>query len=212
MLDLGTQLRDYLDETASAVELEDIFAVPTGDGPVRPLVPRTPSRPLAAWSYTAAAALITVLLIGGMAWLVRGGQPEDPTDGTVVPTTATTTVPPIAMTPREVIESHFAAYNAMDVASMMAFYSEDSVITGHPIEAYQAGLVTIERVARVDMLVAAEFNAYIISNLEVSGDIATWDHMWTDSQGFFFCMQGHTAVVRNGVILSWTWPALDSQC
>lgn len=119
---------------------------------------------------------------------------------------------PVVMSPRSVIESHFAAYNAKDLAGVMVFYTEDSVITGHPSEAVQTDLDTIRRVNRVDMLVAAESNAYLITNLEVSGDTVTWDHMWTNNQGFFACVEGHTAVVRNSAIVSWTWPVTDFQC
>lgn len=103
MLDLGTQLRDYLDATAPAVELEDIVAAPIGDANVRPIRARSTARPVQAWMSAAAAAIVILLLVGGMAWLLGSDEPEEP--ATTVPTTVTpttvapTTVAPTTLTP-----------------------------------------------------------------------------------------------------------------
>lgn len=106
MLDLGTQLRDYLDATAPAVELEDIPTKPAGDSQVRALRPRRSSRPVQAWVSAAAAAIVVLLLVGGAAWLLRTDSSEEPAIATtVVPTTVTPTTlsPPTTSTPPDAV-------------------------------------------------------------------------------------------------------------
>jgi len=97
MLDLSTQLRDYLDETAPPVELEEIFTKPVGEEPVRPIERRQPKRLLPRWAFGAAAAVVILLLVGGVVWLSRSdpelGPAEQPTVSTPRPTTPSTVAP-----------------------------------------------------------------------------------------------------------------------
>jgi hypothetical protein len=95
MLDVRTQLRDYLDATAPAVELEDIVMSSAGSDPVRPLHPRMRKPPIQGWATGAAAAVVVLLLVGGLAWLSRTSQDEvvEPTATTTTLGTTTTTSP-----------------------------------------------------------------------------------------------------------------------
>ena len=114
--------------------------------------------------------------------------------------------------PAEVIEDYIAAYNAGDVDAVMVLFSEESVVTGHPFESRSEGLSSIRAVQVRDRNSAATDNPYTISNVEVSGDTVTWDHVWISDDGSQFCMQGHTAVTEDGKILTWSWPTGVFDC
>jgi len=59
------------------------------------------------------------------------------------------------------------------------------------------------------MAAAASENAYTISNVEVSGNMVTWDHLWVNEVGEEYGQVGQSAVVEEVIILSWTWPDGD---
>lgn len=140
MVDLSTQLRDYLDATAPAVEVEDIFAAPIGDGPVRPLQPRRTPRVFAGMAYGVAAAIAVLVLVGGMAWLLRVDPttpPATPAASTVAPTTiADTTAAPTTTLQgfgtedaRDVATAYFEAYNEGDFDAVVALFDPDATFS-----------------------------------------------------------------------------------
>lgn len=114
--------------------------------------------------------------------------------------------------PAAVIEDYISAYNSGDIDAVMTLFSEESVVTGHPSEARSEGLDAIRSVQEGDIAAAATSNAYTISNVDVSGDTVTWDHVWTNSTGNQFCQQGHDAVIKDGKILTWDWPGGGFSC
>jgi hypothetical protein len=135
------------------------------------------------WPWLAAAMVI--VLVGLAVVLVdqgedapAAGQPSDPAD---------------------TIEAYIDAYNAEDIDGVMGFFSEESVVIGHPYAAESRGLEEIRTIQTEDVKLGV---TYTISNLEVTGDTVTWDHAW----GGQSCVEGHLAVVQDGTILSWTWP------
>lgn len=139
------------------------------------------------------AAGITIL--AGVALLVINQEDKTPVAG-----------------PTATVESYIEAYNAGDIDLVMTHFTEDSVITGHPFDASSTGLTEIQAVQVQDIAAAASENAYTISNVEVTGDTVTWDHVWTNSEGNDFCQFGQSAVVEEGIILSWTWPSGGGDC
>ena len=135
MTDLGTQLRDYLDATAPAVEVEDIFAAPTGDDTVRPLRARQGPRLFTGLALAAAAAVAVLLLVGGSAWMLRVDPTTPPATSaastappTAAPTAApTTTLPQFGTADaRSVALAYFAAYNAGDVDAVVGLFVPDA--------------------------------------------------------------------------------------
>ena len=114
--------------------------------------------------------------------------------------------------PAEVIEEYRVAYNAGDVDAVMALFSEESVVTGHPFEAQLTGLAAIRAVQLEDLAAAATENALTISNVEVTDNTVKWDHVWIRQDGNRFCKQGHAAVVEDGKITSWAWPGGGFDC
>ncbi len=117
-----------------------------------------------------------------------------------------------ARTPSQTISAYVTAYNAHDIDAVMAFFTEESVVTDHPFAVEAAGLSSIRILHSQDIRSAAESNAYRISNVEVTGDTVTWDHVWTNDQGEKYCKQGQSAIIEDGTILVWTWPAEDFSC
>jgi hypothetical protein len=116
------------------------------------------------------------------------------------------------LTPAGTIGAHVAAYNAADIDGVMALFTEESVITGHPFDASSTGLAEIRALHVTDMAAAASENAYTISNVEVSGNTVTWDHLWVNDVGEEYCQFGQSAVVEEGIILTWTWPSDGGDC
>lgn len=114
--------------------------------------------------------------------------------------------------PAEVIEEYRLAYNSGDIETVMALFAEESVITGHPLASHQSGLDEIREIQVQDIALASTEDAYAISNVQVSGDVVTWDHVWTRRDGSEACVEGHGAVIEGGKIVSWTWPDTDFQC
>ena len=112
-------------------------------------------------------------------------------------------------TPDQTIRAYTTAYNTHNIDAVMAFFTEESAVTGHPFAAEAVGLSAIRILNIEDIAAAAEFRAYMISNLEVNGDTVTWDHVWTNDEGDTYCQQGQTAIVKDGTILTWTWPQGD---
>lgn len=114
--------------------------------------------------------------------------------------------------PAAVIEAYTEAYNSGDIDAVMVLFTEDSVVTGHPFSNKSEGLLEIRTVQIEDISSGASENAYTISNVEVSGDTVTWDHLWVSDDGSEFCQTGQTAVIEDGKIVSWTWPTASSDC
>jgi len=153
---------------------------------------KTPVRSL--WLVTAALIILAGV---ALAWLNSGqtttvaGQPNDHA---------------------ATIEAYTAAYNAGDIDEVMAFFSEEFVMTDHPFNESVTGLVEMRGVMLRDIASATPENAYTISNVEVSGNTVTWDGLWVNKQGQEYCQFGQSAVVEDGTILLWTWPAGDLDC
>ena len=110
--------------------------------------------------------------------------------------------------PAGVIEDYTAAFNAGDIDAVMALFSEESVLSGHPfgIGFESTGLSAIRALQVEHMGTTTREDALTISNVEVTGNTVTWDDVLTSDDGAQFCIQGHSAVVEDGKILTWAWP------
>jgi hypothetical protein len=110
-----------------------------------------------------------------------------------------------------VIEAYEAAYNSGDIDAIVAVFSEDAVITGHPSgQGPATGLTEIESLHVRDMNSAAEADAYSFTNIETDGDTVTWDHVWTNGAGEDGCGEANSAVVTEDKIVTWTWAPTSS--
>ncbi len=91
MPDLGTQLKDYLDETAPPVEFEEVIALIEDRSPdVVPLAVIPPPR-RRVWLVGVAAFAIVILVLGGLSLLFgNGGGAEPATPTTVAPVSPAT--------------------------------------------------------------------------------------------------------------------------
>jgi hypothetical protein len=109
--------------------------------------------------------------------------------------------------PAAVLEDYVAAYNAGDIDLVMTFFSEDSVVTGHPRATESSGLTAIRQIHGE----VGSGDSYTITITDVDGDTVTWDHVWHNDEADN-CVNGHTAVIKDNRILSWAWPRTDFQC
>jgi uncharacterized protein (TIGR02246 family) len=109
--------------------------------------------------------------------------------------------------PAAVVDQYVAAYNSGDIDAVMAVFTEDSVVYGHPFSLESAGLTAIRSLHIADLAAGASTDAYSISNVEVNGDTVTWDHVWVNKEGQNWCREGQSAVTKDGKMLTWTWPS-----
>lgn len=107
--------------------------------------------------------------------------------------------------PAAVIEAYVSAYNAEDIDAVMALFTEDSTIVGHPTLSDAVGLDAIRLLTIEDRQMAAEADPYAISNVQTDGDTVTWDHTWTNDAGEDWCQEGLSAVISDGTIVSWAF-------
>ena len=119
---------------------------------------------------------------------------------------------PAADDPAAVVEAYRVAYNAHDVDAVMALFTEDSVVTGSPYAAESSGLAEIRAPVAKGIGDAADDEALTISNVEVAGDTVSWDDVWIRNSGQDYCGNGHRAVITDGKIVTWTWPADITRC
>ncbi|MGB9372528.1 MAG: nuclear transport factor 2 family protein [Jiangellales bacterium] len=106
--------------------------------------------------------------------------------------------------PAAVIETYVSAYNADDIDAVMALFTEDSTMVG-AIVGEAVGLDAIRQFTIEDREMAADADPYAISNVQTDGDTVTWDHTWTNDAGEDWCMQGLSAVITDGTIVSWAF-------
>lgn len=114
--------------------------------------------------------------------------------------------------PAATLEAYVAAYNAANIDDIVELFDEDAVIAAHP-----GGTFTgTDQIRALHLEEADGTVSYTISNIEVDGSVVTWDHVWSgvedNGDSFENCVNGHTATVENGQIVSWTWPPTDFQC
>lgn len=114
--------------------------------------------------------------------------------------------------PASAIEDYAAAYNSGDIDAIMELFTEESVVTGHPFANRSQGLTAIRAVQADDRASAATDNPYTFSNIETTNDTVTWDSEWISDDGGRFCQAGHTAVIKDDKILTWTWPTSGGDC
>lgn len=114
--------------------------------------------------------------------------------------------------PAQVVDNYRIAYNGGDIDEVMTLFSEKSEVSCHPVDSEAAGLAAIRALHNADLGSAADADAYKISNIEVSGDTVTWDHVWTNGAGEDWCAEGNNAVIANGQMLSWTLAANRQPC
>lgn len=139
-------------------------------------------------------AALTALVLGTIGFLLLvQDDPQSTAEEPIAPVETPTD-------PASIVDAYFAAYNEKDIDTVMELFTEESVVAGHPFSTTgsETGLETIRRFQRIDMTAAAEEDAYTISNVEVSGNTATWDHVWVDDQGQRFCKSGMSAVIEDG--------------
>ena len=107
--------------------------------------------------------------------------------------------------PAEVLADLVAALNDGDVDAMMEFFTEDSIVNAHPLADNLRGLDSIRRLTVDAIAESGSTNIYEISNVAVTGDTVTWDYTWIND-GVCYQNVGAIAVIRNGKMLTWTWP------
>lgn len=112
----------------------------------------------------------------------------------------------------DVLNDYVTAYNSGDIDAVMALFTEESTITGHPTNSSATGLTAIRALHVEDMSAAADTDAYSISNVQVTGNNVKWDHIWTNSTGNQFCKTGQSTVTEGGKIVLWTWPGGGFNC
>jgi len=108
-----------------------------------------------------------------------------------------------ALDPAEVVEGYVAAYNAQDIDRVMTFFADDAVIVEGAERIEGAEAIRAGELAKFEVH-APGGEAYSVSNLVVTGDTVTWDHLFQGTA--HTCVgTGDEAVVEDGKIVMWTF-------
>lgn len=110
------------------------------------------------------------------------------------------------------IDAYIAAYNADDMDAVLALFTDESTILGHPFGAEVNGVDAIGILQRSDRDAAAADAPYTITAVEVDGTTVTWDHRWTNVGGETWCGEGNQAEVSDGAIVEWEFAADPHPC
>jgi ketosteroid isomerase-like protein len=124
-----------------------------------------------------------------------------------------TTVAESPEDPAAVLDAYEDARNARDFEAMRALYADDAIITGHPLR---------PTVADVDQIISIETARWSgganddertrFVNIEVSGDTATFTHLFFDESGGCLSGSGDEITVQDGTITTYTWGTTDEPC
>jgi hypothetical protein len=114
--------------------------------------------------------------------------------------------------PAEVVRDYRTAFNDRDLERLMSLFDVDSVVTDHPFATRSEGLAAIRSLQLRDIVASADADAYQMSNIEVAGDTVTWNHEYTNADGFHWCADGNSATVADGKILNWTFAPNPRRC
>jgi hypothetical protein len=174
---------------------------------LRSIEPPTTGRNRRGWLVAAAAAALILIVGIGTGIVVGQNLDESPADSPA-------TTPAASMTPAETIEGYAAAYSAGDIDPVMAFFVEESVVTGHPSGSTLSKIVGLAAIRDIHSEVG-EGVTYTILITDVAGNTVTWNHIWSgfeNGEPFRTCQNGHTAVINDGKIMTWQWPASPIGC
>lgn len=109
--------------------------------------------------------------------------------------------------PAVTIQAYAEAVNADDLAAVLALFTEGSVIVNRPgASTDMTGLDAIRIDHMTELLATASVT---ISNVVATGDTVTWDSVYVEEDGVGLCGEGHSAIIADGKILTWTWPTLQ---
>ena len=221
MPDLKTQLRAYYESTTVPADIDSIIAGREANQPGLPvparrsismnIVPlnaepaqtsRRRGTRLAATGF-AAAAIVAVVVVIAVAMSDDDPSPTSPPPAVPVPTT-------MPASADELLDGYVEAYNAHDIAAVMALFADDAVMTGNLVSPGAQGTAEIRAFQEGDMAIAAPDNAYAMTDIEVDGNTVTFGHIWHHQDGNCFSGTGHRVEVQGGLIVRWDF-GTDSQ-
>lgn len=189
---IDDRLRDGLREAAAAPRVDTTAALVE----VENMEQKVQTRRGVLLAVAAAAVVIAGLVWGPGLLDTVGGETD------VVP--AGTTDDPAA-----VLAAYEEARNARDWDALRALYTDDAVITDHPL------VTTNPAVADVDTIISLEMARFDATdeqvkfvNVEVSGDRATFAHLFFADDGNCYGSQGDQTdeiLVQDGKITTYTW-------
>lgn len=114
--------------------------------------------------------------------------------------------------PASVIEAYIAAFNERDIDAMMTQFAADAQLLGHPFATEAVGAAAIRDVQVEDLANAAPTDAIRLLDLDVAGDVVTWNQVYENRQGEFWCAGGHRAVVVDDAIARWEFSGDPRRC
>lgn len=111
--------------------------------------------------------------------------------------------------PAEVLTEYEDARNARDFEAMRALYADDAVITGHPLvdrdpsDADVDEILALEEERWRDGARADEQIRFV--DVEVSGDTATFVHLFFNDSGDCWSTDSDEITVQDGTITRYAW-------
>jgi len=111
------------------------------------------------------------------------------------------------------LEGAVAAANAHDLEALMAFYAEDAVVIGHPMNPSRTeGRDAISQLEGPGLELQAAEDANQLFDVVVNGPTVTFGLVFWDEHRVCYSGQGHRVVVEDGLITLWEWSRLSDPC
>jgi ketosteroid isomerase-like protein len=110
-----------------------------------------------------------------------------------------------------VLADYEDARNSGDVDAVMAFYAEDAVVVGHPLDSdgLAMGLIEIHRLENRVPRIQGSTGGIEYTEMVVSGNTVTFNTTFHNSEGDCFGEAGHRVTVENGRITRWVGGSAD---
>lgn len=117
--------------------------------------------------------------------------------------------------PAAVLEDYQNTRNSGDVEGVLALYAQDAVVLDHPLDTdgTATGVEEIRELEKNVPGVQRDEDAIEFIDIEVSGNVATFNHKFFNSSGGCTGYTGNTVTVENGEITQYDWgQRFDEMC
>lgn len=123
---------------------------------------------------------------------------------------------PEAAGPAEVLAEYQEAGDAGDIDAVMELFTEDAVVTGHPLDETSPPIATgVEEIRPLEEQVIAlqrseDANEYF--DVEVTGNTATFSSHFYANDGLCYAGSGHEITVADRKITTYAWGTSNQPC
>ena len=116
--------------------------------------------------------------------------------------------------PGEVPQDYQDARNSGDVDALISLYTEDAMVTGHPLDddGIAQGVEEIRILEQEVPSIQRSEDATEFVDIQVSGSSVTFGQRFFPANGGCLGSSGHEVTVEDGKITYYSWGTVDEPC